>query len=180
MRVAYLYFFSSYRIDKNSLKPNSIIFDLEFNGEKLNAVADNKCVGLSKNGKILWEYDYSGRVLKNYDIAVNGSKMLLFDNGGVGEIVVVSAGGKAYDTIKTESMPEIVNIKSDYISYNSGRDVIVSKFDGKGVKRATCSADIKQAVAIEKNKVFCVYNSSIQVKKPVHQKKQDVVVITAE
>ena len=159
---------------------NSIIFDLEYDGEKLNAIADNKCIGLSPKGKISWEYDYSGRILKYYDIAVNGSKMLLFDNGGVGEIVVVSAGGKAYDTIKTESMPDIVNIKSDYIAYNSGRDVIVSNFKGKGVKRATCSADIKQACAIEKNKVFCVYNSSIQVKKPVRAKKQDVVVIPAE
>lgn len=159
---------------------NSIIFDLEFDGEKLNAIADNKCVGLSKKGKILWEYDYQDRVLKNYDIAVNGSKLLLFDNGGVGEIVVVSRGGRAYDTIKTESMPDVVSIKSDYISYNSGRDIIVSNFNGKGVKRATCSADIKQAYAIEKNKVFCVYNGSIQVKKPVRVKKQDVVVITAE
>lgn len=159
---------------------NSIIFDVEFNGEKLNAIADNKCVGLSKAGKILWEYDYAGRVLKNYDIAENGSKMLLFENGGVGEIVVLSAGGKAYDTIKTESMPDVVSIKSDYIAYNSGRDVIVSNFKGKGTKRASCSADIKQAFAIEKNKVFCVYNSSIQVKKPVRVKKQDAIVITAE
>lgn len=159
---------------------NSIIFDLEYDGEKINAIADDKCIGLSKNGKILWEYDYLGRTLKNYDIAVNGSKILAFDNGGVGEIVVVSAGGKAYDAIKTESMPDIVSIKSDYIAYNSGRDIIVSGFNGKGVKRATCGADIKQACAIEKSKVFCVYNSSIQVKKPVRQKKQDVVVIPAE
>lgn len=159
---------------------NSIIFDVEFDGEKLNAIADNKCVGLSKAGKILWEYDYAGRVLRNYDIAVNGSKMLLFENGGVGEIVVVSRGGKAYEAIKTESMPDVVSIKSDYIAYNSGRDIIVSNFKGKSVKRATCSADIKQAYAIEKNKVFCVYNSSIQLKKPVRQRKQDVIVIPSE
>lgn len=159
---------------------NSIIFDVEFDGENLNAIADNKCIGLSKKGKNLWEYDYAGRILKNYDIAVNGSKLLLFDNGGVGEIVVVSRGGKAYDTIKTESMPDVVSIKADYIAYNSGRDIIVSNFKGKGVKRTTCSADIKQACAIEKNKVFCVYNGSIQVKKPVRAKKQDVVVITAD
>ncbi len=159
---------------------NSIIFELEFDGEKLNAIADNKCVGISKAGKVIWEYDYAGRILKNYDVAVNGSKLLLFDNGGVGEIVVVSRGGKPYDTIKTESMPDTVSIKADYIAYNSGRDIIVSNFNGKGVKRATCSADIKQAYAIEKNKIFCVYNSSIQVKKPVRVKKQDVVVINAE
>lgn len=158
---------------------NSIIFDLEFNGEKLNAVADNRCVGLSSKGKILWEYDYGERALVNYDIAANGSKLLLFENGGVGELVVISAGGKPYDGIKTESVPDTVSIKSDYIAYNSGRDIIISDFKGKTVKRTSCSADIKQAYAIEKSKVFCVYNSSIQVKTPVRVKKQETVVVSA-
>lgn len=150
---------------------NSIIFDVQFNGEKLNVIADNKCVGLSQKGKTLWEYEYSGRILKNYDIAENGSKMFLFENGGIGEIVVVSAGGREYKTIKAEAMPDVVSIKADYIAYNSGRDIIVSDFNGKGVKRASCSSDIKQAYAVEKSKVFCVYNSSVQVKKPVRVKK---------
>lgn len=150
---------------------NSLIFDLEFKGEKLNAIADNRCMGISQKGKTLWEFDYESRILKNYEIAKNGSKMLLFENEGVGEIVVVSAGGKAYEPIKTAAMPDVLSIKSNYIAYNSGREIIVSGFDGKGVKKATCSGDIKQAYAIEKNKVFCVYNGSVQVKKPVRVKK---------
>lgn len=166
-----------YRTDNFS---NSLIFDLEYNGEKLNAIADNKCFGISAKGKILWEYDYEDRLLVNYDIAQNGSKLLLFENGGVGEIVVISAGGRAYNTIKTKSIPDTVNIKSDYIAYNSGREIIVSKFNGKGEKRVSCGADIKQAYAIQKNKVFCVYNSSIQVKKPVRAQKQDSVVVTID
>lgn len=154
---------------------NSIIFDVEFDGEKLNAIADDRCIGLSTRGKTSWEYAYGDKLLKNYDIAENGTKMLLFENGGVGEIVVVSAGGKAYNTIKAETMPGVVSIKSDYIAYNSGRDIIVSDFKGKGEKRASCSADIKQAYAIYKNKIFCVYNSSIQVQKPTRVKKKTVV-----
>ena len=117
---------------------------------------------------------------KGIKVCIGFILKILFENGGVGEIVVISAGGRAYNTIKTESMPDTVSIKADYIAYNGGRDIIVSNFNGKGVKRATCSADIKQAYAIEKNKIFCVYNSSIQVKKPVRVKKQDVVVINAE
>ena len=159
---------------------NSIIFELEFDGEKLNAVADNRSVGISKSGKTLWEYDYGEKLLVNYDIAKNGSKLLLFENSGVSEIVVLSAGGKAYEPIKTESKPSCVSIKSDRIAYNSGRDVVISTFKGKGVKRATCTADIKQAHILDDNKIFCVYNSSIQVKKPARVKKQDVIVVTAE
>lgn len=158
---------------------NSIIFDLEYNDEKLNAIADNRSIGISPKGKVEWEYPYSERVLINYSIAENGSKMLLFENGGVGEIVVLSAGGKAYESIKTESIPSVLNIKSDYIAYNSGRDIIVSDFEGKSELRASCTADIKQIYALERKKVFCVYSSSIQTKVPTRVKKQEAIVVTA-
>ena len=155
---------------KTDIFKNSIIFDVEFNGEKLNAIADDRCIGISAKGKTSWEHSYDGKTLANYDFAVNGSKLLLLESGGVGEIVVVSAGGKKYEPIKTGTMPESVNIKSDYIAYNNGRDVVVTNFRGKGVTRASCGADIKQIHAIEKGKIFCVYSSSVQVKKPVRVK----------
>lgn len=162
---------------RTELLKNSIIFELEFDGENLNAIGDNKCVGISKKGKIMWEHSFDDKILKNYAIAENGSKLLLLETGGVGEILVISSGGKMYNAIRTESMPDVVSIKSDYIAYNSGRDIVVSDFNGKKVKRASCSADIKQAYALEDNKVFCVYNSSIQLKKAVKVKKQEAVVV---
>ena len=150
---------------------NSIIFDVEFNGENLNAIADDKCIGISLNGKTSWEHSYDGKTITNYDLAANGSKLILLEDGGVGEIIVISAKGKRYDPIKTGTIPDSVSIKSDYIAYNNGRDVIVCDFKGKAIRRASCSADIKQIHAIERDKIFCVYSSSVQVKKPVKVKK---------
>ncbi len=152
---------------KTDLFKNSIIFDLQFGGEGLNAIADDKCIGISSKGKTAWEFSYDGKTLTNYAVASNGSKAFLLESGGVGEILVITVGGRKYDPIKTGTLPDAVSIKSDYVAYNNGRDVIVTDFKGKSVKRASCNADIKQIHAIEKDKIFCVYNSSVQVKKPV-------------
>ena len=158
---------------------DSIIFDLIYDGEKIKAIADNRSIGLSAKGKVEWEYAYAEKVLINYSVCGNGSQMLLFENGGVGEIVVLTANGKAYEPIKTESIPDVLNIKSDYIAYNSGRDVIVSDFNGKGEIRASCAADIKQLYVLGRKKVFCVYSSSVQTKVPAKVKKQEAIVVTA-
>lgn len=159
---------------------NSIIFEVEFDGERLNAIADDRCIGISKTGKTAWEHSYGDRVLKNYAIAQNGSKLLLLENNGVGELQVISAGGKMYEAIKPESMPDTVSIKADYIAYNSGRDIVVCNFKGKKLLRASCSADIKQAYAIQNKKVFCVYNSSIQVVKVEKAKKQETIIVSGD
>lgn len=149
---------------------NSVIFELEFSGENLNAVADNRCIGISAKGKTQWEHSFGGKTLTNLDIAVNGTKMLLLEKDGIGEIMIISAKGKKYDSIKTESMPDAVSIKEDYLAYNSGRDIIVTDLKGKNVYRASCGSDIKHMQVIKKDKIFCAYSSSIQVKKPVKEK----------
>lgn len=150
---------------------DSIIFELEFDGEKLNAVADNRCIGISARGKTSWEYSFDKKTLMDYDIAENGSKLFLLENNGAGELVVVSAGGKSYDAIKPQQMPNTISIKSDYIAYNSGRDVVVSDFKGKTQRKASCGSDIKKICNIDKDEIFCVYSSSIQVKKLIKIKK---------
>lgn len=154
---------------------NSLIFDLEYIGDRLNAIADNRSLGLNKKGKILWDYDFSGKTLQNYAIAKNGSKFLLFKSGGSGEIIILSAGGKVYSPIVPETIPDAVSIKSDYIAYNSGRDVIITDFKGKKFLKATCDSNIKQLFAIGPKNVFCVYSSSIQFKKLAKQEKHDTV-----
>lgn len=154
---------------------DTIIFDLEYSGNRLNAISESHSIGISQKGKILWNYSFDGKLLKNYDIAANGSKMLLFENGGTGEIIVLSAGGKAYNPIKTEAMPDSVSIKSDFIAYNSGRDVIITDFNGRKFLRASCDSNIKQLFAVDSRHTFCVYTQSIQFKKLSREKKQETV-----
>lgn len=155
---------------------NTIIFDLEYCGNELNAVSESRVMGISNKGKTSWEYDFAGKVLSNYQIAKNGSKMLLFESDGTGEILCISAGGRAYEPIKTESMPEVISIRSDRIAYNSGRDVVICSFKGKNICRASCDSDIKDLHVLSDNEAFCVYSSSIQTKKAEKVKKTEKVV----
>ncbi len=156
-----------------------IIFDLEYNGENLNAVSESRCIGISSSGKTSWEYGFDGKILTDYRIAQSGYKLLMFESGGTSEIIVLSARGKAYRPIKTESMPNSISIKSNSIAYNSGRDIIMTDFNGKKNLRAVASSDIKQLYVIGGRHTFCVYSSSIQQKKAVRQKKQETVSVAA-
>lgn len=156
---------------------NTIIFDLDYCGKTLNAISESRVMGISGKGKISWEYDFAGKLLSNYQIAKNGSKMLLFESDGTGEIVCVSAGGRAYAPIRTESMPEVISIRSDRIAYNSGRDVVICSFKGKSMRRASCDSDIKALNVLSGDEAFCVYSSSIQTKKAERIKKPEKVVL---
>jgi len=149
---------------------NSVIFELEFSGENLNAIADNRCIGISAKGKTQWEHSFGDKTLTNMDIAANGTKLFLLEKDGMGELMIISAKGKKYNSIKTESMPNVVSIKEDHLAYNSGRDIIVTDIKGKHSYRASCGSDIKHMQVIKKDKIFCAYSSSIQIKKPVKEK----------
>ncbi len=143
---------------------DTVFFDVHFNGETLSMLSENKCVSMSAKGKVKWEYDFGERRIKMCRTSENGSRAILFDNDGTGEIVVLSANGKAYDAIKTENMPDTINIKSKYVAYNNGRNAVLTTRNGKKVLYAECSGDIKQIYITGSDKVFCVYSASVQKK----------------
>lgn len=151
-------------ICKTDAFPNTIFFDINFEGENLSLLSESKCVSMTSRGKIRWEYDFGGRRIKMFSLAENGNRAILFDNDGIGEIVVVNKHGKAYDAIKTENMPDTINIKSKYVAYNNGRNAVLTTCNGKRVLGAECSGDIKQIYITGSDKVFCVYNASVQEK----------------
>ncbi len=159
---------------------NSIIFDLEYSGEKLNAFADNMCAGISSKGKVSWQYNFGGKILNKYSMEESGAKLLLFETGGTGEITVIGGSGKEYTPIKTEVMPDAVSIKADYISYNSGRDVIITDFNGKKMYRTSCDADVKDVYVLSSKKAFCVYSTSVQFKKLKYRDKKETVALPEE
>ena len=150
---------------------DTLIFDVEYAGGKLNAIADNRCMAFNSGGKKVWEYSYDGKNLARYHIAENGYKVLAFSTEGMGKIVTLSTGGKVKGAVDSESVPDWIDIKSNYLAYNSGRDVMLSSFDGKTVYKSSCEADIKQLHIASSGKLLCVYSSSIQVKKPDKVKK---------
>jgi len=150
---------------------DTIIFDVGFDGESVLALSDTKFMKLSQKGKIKSEFSFDGRKIKMYEKADNGDIALLFDNDGTGEIVTIKPNGKSYGPIKTQYMPDTINIKSKTIAYNNGRQAVITDYNGKKVLVADCNADIKQVHITASNRVFLVYTASIQEKKLEKKKK---------
>ncbi len=151
---------------------NTLVFNLDYSGEKLTALSESKYMGISSKGKVQWEYGFDGKKLNKFTIDTAGNMLLLLESESTGELSAVSPGGKVYPPIKTESMPETIDIKSDTIAYNNGREVILTDFKGKRKSKADCDSNIKQVHIINSKQALCVYSSSIQIKKTA---KQDVV-----
>ncbi|MBR4173607.1 MAG: hypothetical protein IKR46_04460 [Clostridia bacterium] len=143
---------------------NTIFFDIGFDGEDISLLSESKCASMTAKGKIRWEYNFDGRKIKKCILSQNGNRAILFDNDCIGEIVVLKANGKAYEPIKTENMPDTININSRFVAYNNGRNAVLVKYNGKRMITAECSGDIKQIYITASDKVFCVYSTSIQEK----------------
>ena len=151
-------------ICKTDAFTNTVFFDSAFCGENLLLISESKCISMTEKGKIRWEYAFDGRKIKMSVLFANGNRAILFDNEGIGEIVVLKANGKAYAPIKTENMPDTININSRFVAYNNGRNAVLTNYNGKRVLSAECSGDIKQIYITASDKVFCVYGTSIQEK----------------
>ena len=91
-----------------------------------------------------------------------GTKVAVFDKDNASEVSLISSNGKEKETIKTDVLPDIVDILDERILYNDGRTLILTSLSGEVVARHTCSRDIKDAYIINKNNIFIVYNSSLE------------------
>ena len=166
-------------ICKTDAFDNTVFFGIDFDGEDISLLSESKCVLITAKGKVKWEYGFEGRIIKMCQRAENGNRAILFDNDGIGEIVVLKANGKAYPPIKTENMPDTINIKSRYVAYNNGRNAVLTNYTGKRVFTAECSSDIKQIFVMSSDKVLCVYSAGVQektLKKPpkvTHEQEQN-------
>ena len=159
-----IYFFDMGKtdVDASAELENSIAFDIVFNEDMLDVFTDNKIFGVSTRGKIKWDYNLENKKIAKYAITEGGTKAAVFDKDNASEVSLISASGKEKKTIKTDVLPDIVDILDERILYNDGRTLILTSLSGEIVARHTCSRDIKNAYIINKNNIFIVYNSSLE------------------
>lgn len=148
--------------DASAVYENCVIFDVEFSGETLNAIADDKTVGINANGKEQWKAEYGGKVLNHYKIEENGNKLFAYDNQNVSSLELLNASGKTTKTLKAELIPDFVDIYSGYCAYNSGRDVMFGKISGKDLKKYACPKDVKNIVILDNTTVAVICGGSIE------------------
>lgn len=141
---------------------DSIIFDIEFCGETLNAVADNKIIGANTDGEQTWTYDFGGQSLHRYQIEDSGYKLCVFDNSNVSEISILNARGSQRDRFESNAFPEYVNISDGYLLYNNDRKLYFSTLSGSNPRVYNCTRDIYDLMILDSDSLAVVYNSSIE------------------
>lgn len=159
-----IYFFD---ISKSEVKDkldvkNSVIFDIDFDGEILNAYADDRIIGVSTKASIKWEYELKDRNIVRYAMTDGGTKVIVFDDDNTSEIMLISAAGDEKDKIKSDVLTDIIDIYDNRVLYNDGRTLVVSDLGGEVLSKYVCSRDIKRAYIIDKNHILIVYSSSIE------------------
>lgn len=159
-----IYFFdiSKSDVDEKIDIADTLVFDIAFDGDVLNAFADNKILGVSGNGKIKWTYDSEGKNMMAYSMSSGGTKAVVFDNSNASEIALISGSGSQKESIKPEVLPDFADVYDERILYNMGRTLVLTTLSGDVLSQYTCSRDIKRAYIINSDNIFIVYNSSIE------------------
>jgi hypothetical protein len=141
---------------------DTLVFDVDFLGETLNVVADNKIVGLNTKGKELFSTDYNGKKLSKYSLETSGLKALMFDNSSYAEVAFLDNRGRSKLSIKSEEIPDFVDLYAGMVAYNTGQGVVFGSISGKDLKLYRSNKGVKNALIVSTQCVMVIYSSSVE------------------
>ena len=141
---------------------DTIAFDIEFCGETLNAVCDNKTVGINTKGHISWQKDFENKNLTKYFVENSGYKLLVFDNSNVSQMSVISGRGGEKSNIETQTFPDCIYVFEGHLLYNNGRRLIYTSLSGRNQQEYNCTRDVYNLLILDSSNLLVVYNSSIE------------------
>ena len=141
---------------------DTILFDVRFSDNTLNAFGDNSMIGISSNGKLLFDKRFDEADFVHYLSDGEGTNMLVFDSANTPVINLYSKRGKLKDQLIAETLPEVIGVHNGYIAYNSGRTIITGRADGKNMARFNADLDIKKLFLISEKTFMIVYSNSVE------------------
>lgn len=139
-----------------------IAFDVEFCGETLNVITDNKIMGANTAGTIIWTKDFEGKNLHRYQVEDSGYKLCVFDHNNVSQINVITNRGSDKTRFESEAFPEHLFLSGGYLLYDNGRELWFSTLSGKNPKKYNCTRDICDLFILDAHNLAVIYNSSIE------------------
>ena len=142
---------------------NTVIFDVEFTGNTLSAFGDNRIIGLSSAGKLLYDSTFESVRLTHSAIDDNGNKLLSFDNGNTPMLSLYSEKGYLKDSASLTGVAGFIGVRGKNILYNIGRDVYFGKINSKNMTRYTATMDIRNLYVISNDAFVIVYSNSIEI-----------------
>ena len=140
--------------------PDTVICSVDYSGETLSVLGDNRFIGLGTNGSVLWDETYPDGNLLAYAFDENGNKALLTEKNNIPVIRTYSKGGGLKNEISTEDLPDYIGISGSAVLYNNARMICFGK--GSRQKKFPASMDVKRLIAVSGNSFAVIYNNSIE------------------
>lgn len=142
---------------------DTVIFDMKFAGDTLNAFGDNRVLGISSSGKIKFDHSFSEVQLTHSAIDSGGNKIFSFDDGNIPMINVFNSADTLKGSVTLTGVTDFIDINGKKILYNSGRDVYFGNVNTKAMLKYTAAMDIKKLFIISKNCFIIVYSNSLEL-----------------
>lgn len=141
---------------------DTILFDVDFTGDTINAFGDNCMAGLTANGKLVYDKRFDNADFVHYNIDEAGNKILLFDDMNIPLINIYAPNAALKYQLTSDELPEFVDIFGKYIIYNSGRDIIYGKAGKRQSSKYIASMDIKNLIMLDEDVFVIVYSNNLE------------------
>ena len=142
---------------------DTVIFDMDFTGNILNAFGDNRAVGIGENGKVVYDNTFEGVQLTHSAMDTKGNKLLSFDDGNVPMLNMYTRKGSLKETVTLTGVADFIDISGNDILYNIERDIYFVKANSKDIVKYTATMDIKDLLIMTDNTFIIVYSNSVEV-----------------
>ncbi len=139
--------------------PSSVVFKLNYIGETLNVFCDNRLIGLSVHGSVLWDEGIEGD-FSAYSIDTEGNKAIVVDKYNVPVVKTYSKRGREKKEFNADELPDFIDIKDNLLLYNNTRMIVFGK-PGREQKYAA-AMDVKGIKIIDSKTYLIVYSNSIE------------------
>ena len=139
--------------------PSSVVFKLDYIGETLNVFCDNRLIGLSVHGSVLWDEGIDGD-FSAYSIDTEGNKAVVIDKYNLPMVKTFSKRGREKKSFVADELPDFIDIKDNLLLYNNTRMII---FGRPGREQKYVGAmDVKGLKIIDSSTYLIVYSNSIE------------------
>lgn len=142
---------------------DTLVFDTEFYGETLSAIADNGIYGFNNKGKNLWTVspEFAGNEIISTHMDDSGRRITVFDNNTNSYIKISDSRGIQRKQISSEIIPDFADICYPVIAYNNGRNVLFGRYN-KPLVSYTSDKDIFGGILIDRSSLVIIHSASLE------------------
>ncbi|MCD8180985.1 MAG: DUF5711 family protein [Firmicutes bacterium] len=141
---------------------DTVIFNIEFTGSIANCFGDNRILGISTGGKIVYDNTFSGVQLTHSAIDGDGNQVLTYDDANIPMMNTYTQKGALKESVTLTGVADFVDINGKKILYNIGRDVYFGKINSDGATKYSAAMDIKDLIIISDDSFVIVYSNSLE------------------